>query len=112
MFNTPIRRLCFVGFVEGISYLALLGIAMPLKYFAGYPQAVRIVGSVHGALFVLFFASVLEVSIRRPWWSGKFWSTAFIASIIPFGTFWLDGRLKRVEAADLAAAGAVDGARA
>lgn len=112
MFNTPIRRLCFVGFVEGISYLVLLGIAMPLKYFAGYPQAVRIVGSVHGALFVLFFAAVLEVSIRRPWWSGKFWGTAFVASIIPFGTFWLDGWLKRIEAADHAAAGAVDGARA
>lgn len=98
--RTPIGRLCFIGVVEGISYLVLLGIAMPLKYFAGYPSAVRMVGSAHGALFILFFASVLEVAIRRPWWSGKFWGTAFLASLVPFGTFWFDGWLKKVEAAD------------
>ncbi|MCE9606586.1 MAG: DUF3817 domain-containing protein [Planctomycetia bacterium] len=100
MLSTPIRRLCFIGVVEGISYLLLLGVAMPLKYLAGYPSAVRIVGSAHGALFILFFASVLEVSIRRPWWSGRFWKYAFVASLLPFGTFWFDAWLKKVEAAD------------
>lgn len=98
--NTPINRLCFVGFVEGISYLVLLGIAMPLKYFAGYPKAVRITGSIHGALFVLFFAAVLEVAIKRSWWTGRFWGTAFFASLIPFGTFWFDKWLKREDTAD------------
>lgn len=98
--NTPIRRLAFIGVVEGISYLVLLFIAMPLKYLAGYPKAVRITGSIHGALFVLFFAAVLEVSIKHKWWTGRFWNTAFIASIIPFGTFWFDAWLKRQEAAE------------
>ena len=100
MLKTPIRRLCFIGVLEGISYLVLLGIAMPLKYFAGMPLAVRIVGSIHGALFVLFFLSVAEVTIRRPWWSRDFWFKAAIASVLPFGTFVFDRWLKQIETAD------------
>lgn len=103
MFNTPIRRLRWVGILEGISYLVLLGIAMPLKYFADMPEAVRVVGSAHGALFILFLLCVAEVTIRRPWWSLKFWAYAFIASIVPFGTFVFDYWLRQVELADLAA---------
>jgi integral membrane protein len=64
MLNTPIRRLRFVGFVEGVSYLVLLFIAMPLKYWAGMPLAVRVVGMLHGVLFILFFAAVAEVHLR------------------------------------------------
>lgn len=97
MLATPIRRLRFIGFVEGISYLVLLFIAMPLKYWAGMPPAVRIVGSVHGALFVLFVASVVEVTIRRPWWSSDFWGKAALAALLPFGTFVFDGWLKKME---------------
>jgi integral membrane protein len=98
--TTPIGRLRLIGFIEGWSYLILLGVAMPLKYWAGMPLAVRIVGSAHGALFILFFAAVAEVSIKRPWKSAKFWGLAFVASIIPFGTFVFDAWLKRVEAED------------
>lgn len=98
--TTPIGRLRLIGFIEGWSYLILLGIAMPLKYWAGIPLAVRIVGSAHGVLFILFFAAVAEVSLKRPWKSWKFWALAFIASIIPFGTFVFDAWLKRVEAED------------
>ena len=98
MLSTPIGRLRVIGFVEGLSYLALLFIAMPLKYFAGLPTAVRVVGSIHGLLFVLFVASVVEVTLRRPWWSGKFWGSAAVAALVPFGTFVFDGWLKRVEA--------------
>jgi integral membrane protein len=104
MLSTPIRRLCLIGVLEGISYLVLLGIAMPLKYMAGIPLAVRVVGTIHGVLFILFFASVAEVTIRRPWWSGDFWLKAAIASVVPFGTFVFDRWLKRIEAADKAAA--------
>ena len=106
MFSTPIGRLRVIGFLEGLSYLVLLGIAMPLKYWAGMPLAVRLVGSLHGLLFVLFFAAVTEVAVKRPWWSGEFWGKAFAASLVPFGTFVFDGWLKRVEAADLAQASA------
>ena len=97
MLNSPLRRLRFIGFWEGISYLVLLLIAMPLKYVAGWPEAVRIVGSVHGGLFILFVLSVAEVTIRRPWWSPWFWGASALAALLPCGTFVFDGWLARVE---------------
>lgn len=102
MLRTPLRRLRTVGLLEGVSYLVLLGIAMPLKYRAGFPEAVQVVGSLHGGLFVIFLLCVAEVTMRRPWWSFTFWLTALIASIVPFGTFWLDRWLKRIEETDAA----------
>ena len=77
------------AFVEGISYLVLLLIAMPLKYFAGRPLAVTIVGGLHGFLFVAFIilALVTMIQYKRTFgWLIK----SFIASILPFGTFWMD----------------------
>ena len=77
------------AFVEGISYLVLLLIAMPLKYFAGRPLAVTIVGGLHGFLFVAFIILALMTMIqykRTFGWLIK----SFIASILPFGTFWMD----------------------
>lgn len=100
MFNTPLRRLRVIGLLEGISYLVLLGIAMPLKHYAGLPEMVRVVGSAHGGLFILFLLCVAEVTIRRPWWSLKFWAIALVAALLPLGTFVFDAWLKRVEQAD------------
>ena len=54
-------RLRLVGGLEGISYLLLLGVAMPLKYLAGMPAMVQVAGWIHGLLFTLFVAAVLEV---------------------------------------------------
>lgn len=97
MLSTPIGRLRFVGFLEGMSYLILLGIAMPLKYWAGMPLAVRIVGSMHGGLFVLFFAAVADVARHRyAGLPGLGWRSA-VASVVPFGTFVLDAWLRRNE---------------
>jgi integral membrane protein len=79
---------------EGVSYLVLLFIAMPLKYFADMPMAVTIVGGVHGALFVAFIILsylVKEQHHKNFWWMVK----AFLASIIPFGTFYMDKEWKR-----------------
>ena len=53
---TPLRQLRLVALLEGTSFVVLLFIAMPLKYLADLPLAVRIVGSVHGALFLMFLA--------------------------------------------------------
>jgi hypothetical protein len=55
-----------ISLAEGISYLLLLGIAMPLKYWAGLPLAVKIVGSIHGALFVVFLRSPASRTRGRP----------------------------------------------
>ena len=54
-----------------------------------------VVGSLHGVLFVLFVASVAEVTLRRPWWSVRFWLYAAVASVVPGGTFVLDRWLAR-----------------
>ncbi|HEY3386908.1 MAG TPA: DUF3817 domain-containing protein [Saprospiraceae bacterium] len=78
---------------EGISYLVLLFIAMPLKYFANLPMAVSIVGSIHGLLFILFV--VWMYIIYNTYNTNIKWMIkAFLASIIPFGTFVMDKEWK------------------
>jgi integral membrane protein len=94
--RNPVSRMRVIGLAEGASYLLLLFVAMPLKYLAGFPLAVQIMGSLHGALFILFVLSVIEVTIRRPWWSPKFWLFAAMAALLPFGTFVFDAWVKRV----------------
>lgn len=83
-----------VAVAEGISFLVLLLIAMPLKYFAGWPLAVKYVGWAHGILFVAFLVMAFEVKIAL----GKnigWYARAFVASIVPFGTFVLDREIKK-----------------
>lgn len=85
-----------IALIEGISFLILLGIAMPLKYALGQPMAVKIVGWAHGVLFVIFCWSLLQVMLERGWSIGRA-AVVFIASLLPFGPFLLDGRLKEWE---------------
>lgn len=96
MLRTPVGRLRVIAFVEGLSYLLLLGIAMPLKYFAGYLEAVKTVGWAHGVLFVLYLIAAAEVTVARRW---RFTTIlgVFVAALIPFGTFVLEARLRREE---------------
>lgn len=91
---TPVGRFRLVGFIEGTSFLVLLA-ASAVKRLAGYTDPVFVVGSIHGVLFVLFTACVAEVTVRRPWWSGRFWASAAVASVVPFGTFVFDRWLVR-----------------
>jgi integral membrane protein len=91
---TALRRLRVVALLEGASFLVLLFIAMPLKYLAGLPLAVRIVGSVHGLLFVIFVAALIHVSITREWPFRRS-LIAFVSSIVPFGTFVFDRSLRQ-----------------
>lgn len=85
----PQREMRTVGIWEGISFLILLFIAMPLKYYADMPMAVRIVGMVHGLLFVAFVYTIVN-AITSSGLPIKKGIIAFIASLIPFGTFFLD----------------------
>lgn len=91
-----------IGIAEGISFLVLLGIAMPLKYFAGLPMAVTIVGGLHGLLFIVFMVLAWEVKdqpVVIGWKKNFNWlATCFIAAILPFGTFVLKDQLKKREA--------------
>ena|SRR5215217_391833 len=89
--KSPLGRLRIIAFVEGISYLVLLGIAMPLKYFAGLPQAVKTVGMAHGVLFVLFVVLLVQVAAEKSW-SFKKSMLSFLSSLVPFGTFYADAK--------------------
>jgi len=67
MLKTSIGRLRTIALIEGISFIVLLGIAMPLKYLAGMPQAVTFAGWLHGMLFIAFcIASSTDKSDTRP----------------------------------------------
>ena len=83
-----LKNFLTIGKLEGYSYLALLFIAMPLKYLADMPLAVRIVGSLHGILFVAFIAIILYLVIKKSL-SLENAVYAFLLSLIPFGTFFL-----------------------
>ncbi|PCI97899.1 MAG: hypothetical protein COB15_06890 [Flavobacteriales bacterium] len=78
-----------LAFLEGVSFLVLLGIAMPLKYYYNKPEFVKIVGMAHGVLFVLYVINLLIVHLQFKWNITKTIG-AFIASLIPFGTFYAD----------------------
>ena len=95
---SALRRLRLVAFLEGSSFLVLLLVAMPLKYLAGYPLAVRIVGSVHGLLFLIFLAALFRAAAERAWPLRRSFA-AFVASILPFGTFVFDRSLRQEIAA-------------
>nr|WP_037583279.1 DUF3817 domain-containing protein [Stigmatella aurantiaca] len=89
-----LRSLRLIGLLEGLSFLALLFIAMPLKYLLEWPLAVRVVGSLHGLLFLLFVSALFRVATEHHWPLRRSF-TAFGASLVPFGTFVLDRALKR-----------------
>ena len=84
-----IRAFRMIGTLEGISFLLLLGIAMPLKYMAGIPEPVKIVGWAHGLLFVLYVGAVVQAKFTLNW-SLKQVFFALLASVIPFGPFIID----------------------
>ena len=85
-----------IAVAEGISFLVLLCIAMPLKYFADMPMAVKIIGYMHGFLFIGFVLLAWETKNNLNKSFGWF-GLAFLASLLPFGTFVLDKQLKKEE---------------
>jgi integral membrane protein len=93
---SKIRALRFIGIAEGISFLVLLGIAMPLKYFYGIPEVVKYVGWAHGFLFMLYIPAVFVAS-RAMGWNFLWVLIALATSLFPLGTFMLDRLLVRRE---------------
>jgi len=82
--RTSVGRLRMFGIVEGISFLALLGIAMPLKHFAEMPEAARIVGWVHGILFIGFVVALMLTRDAMRW-SFRWTGLVLLAALLPFG---------------------------
>jgi integral membrane protein len=91
--KTALGRLRIVAFMEGCSYL-LLGFTMILKYKFSMPLPNYIVGSAHGFLFVLYIILLLQVAFLHRWNLLKMF-LAFVASLVPFGTFYADKKLFR-----------------
>lgn len=81
-----------LGFIEALSLLILLFMAMPLKYFAQIPEAVRVVGTIHGILFLVYIATATFLSNKLGWSRRKLVFSYFVASL-PFGPFIFDKEL-------------------
>ncbi len=97
MFKTELDRFKTIGLIEGVSFLILLFIAMPLKYIWLIPVATKVVGMIHGGLFMLYLYLQFQAS-RKYSWGVKENLFYFVASLIPFGTFWSDRKLAKVKA--------------
>ena len=88
------KALRYIAMGEGISLILLLFVAMPLKYIWNWPAAVQVVGMAHGLLFIAYVFMLLLVGIPAKW-SYKVLVICFIASFLPFGTFYVDKRYFR-----------------
>lgn len=94
--TTSLGRLRIIGFIEGISFLLILFVTMPLKYFYSMGEPNKVIGMIHGLLFVLYIYAVIQATFDNKW-NFKRSFLAILASIIPFGTFWADKKLFREE---------------
>lgn len=84
-----------LAWIEGVSFLVLLGIAMPLRHFADMPRAVTVCGWVHGVLFLALCAVLWQA--RRSGWPTARVRTVFVAALLPFGPFVIERRLRAWE---------------
>lgn len=78
-----------VALLEGVSYILLLFIAVPIKYIQGNPEYVKLLGMPHGLLFVAYVVLAIVLGIELKW-NMKTMFIVLIASILPFGTFYVD----------------------
>ncbi|MFN7313438.1 MAG: DUF3817 domain-containing protein [Bacteroidota bacterium] len=92
MDTSVIKKFRYVAIAEGWSFVVLLCIAMPLKYVADWPLAVKYVGWAHGLLFVVYMLLLLQSAIAASW-SFKKVALGFICALIPFATFWYEKQL-------------------
>ena len=94
--NTPLGRFRVVALLEGISYLALFGVTMPLKYLADMPYPNKVVGMTHGILSVLYVGLLVHVWMVQKWSPLKA-LVALLASLVPVGAFVLEWKLRHEE---------------
>jgi integral membrane protein len=95
LFSTRIGRLRLLGYLEGISLLLLLFVAVPLKYGANKPSMVHALGPVHGILFLWYIIQTLGIGVEQRWEFQKTTWKILVACIIPFGTFYIGRQLRK-----------------
>jgi len=93
LFKTTIGRLRIIAYLEGISLLILVFIAVPLKYYFHNPSLTKSLGPIHGALFLLFIINTMSVGIELNWKFSKTTWKVILACFIPFGTFYIDKKI-------------------
>lgn len=91
-----VKVLRVFGLLEGLSCLALFGVAMPMKYFFDNPSLIFYTGMTHGVLFLSFLLILLITCHVQKWSLGVF-GLGFIAALIPFGTFVFDHKIKNLD---------------
>jgi integral membrane protein len=90
LFKTNIGRLRVLGFLEGFTLILLVFVAVPLKYCLGLPWLTKMLGPIHGAIFLLFLINTFSVAVEESWkFRGTTWKI-ILACFIPFGTFYID----------------------
>jgi integral membrane protein len=95
MLKSSLGRLRLLGLLEGLSLLLLLGVAVPLKHLYHDPALVRLLGPIHGLLFLLFVLNTLRVGVEQGWrFAATTWKVV-LACLIPFGTFYVDRKILR-----------------
>jgi len=94
--ETKIKQFRVVSYLEGWSFLILLFVAMPMKYMLGILIATKVVGMLHGVLFIWFIIALFGAS-KEYNFGAKFTALAFLASVIPFGTFFLEKKLRPMD---------------
>lgn len=95
--HDAVGRVRLLGMIEGVSFLLLLLVAMPLKYLADQPLAVRYVGWLHGLLFIALLLALFDAWGRKAL-TLRQCAAVFLAALLPFGPFLIDRRLARSEA--------------
>ncbi len=95
--KNPVLALRTIGLAEACSFLVLVGVAMPLKYFAGQPAAVKVFGWIHGILFMIFCGALVRTMVVARWPLSRS-ALIFLAALLPFGPFVVDRRMKQYAA--------------
>ena len=94
--KSALKQFRIIAALEGVSFILLVALAMPLKYFYDMPTPNKIIGMVHGVLFIAYVYLLYQVASDKKW-SFKKVAIAFIASLLPFGTFVLDAKMLKQE---------------
>lgn len=95
---SPINQFRILSAIEGLSLVALLFIAMPLRHYFDLYMAVRVVGMIHGILWLVYLVGTLAVSHKAKW-SVLLWIFSLIVSVIPFGFVAMEMVLRKQQAA-------------
>ena len=91
--TTNLGRLRALGFLEGLSFIILVFVGMPLKYYMDNPALVKSFGPIHGLLFCVYVFESIRVSIVKDWSFTKVTLWLLLASVFPFGTFIVDAKI-------------------